>query len=520
MRARLWMVATFLGLAIAPPALAQSSKPRPVLQLAPGQSASGELSPLDNQRRSGKYEDVYRFEGRRGQRLSIELTSDDFDSYLLLNGPGGYAMSNDDGEGMELGSRLIVELPADGTYRVSATSFAPGAMGAYEIKAALAGANAKLDQPLPSEPIQIGATVDGRLESGESGTRDKIQDRYRLTAQRGERVRINVASADFDTLLTLQLPDGTLLSNDDHGEETSTNSRLETVLAEAGEYVVSVTSYGEGETGKYRLSLERQPGNPRHATIRGGARVLAVAVGVSDYERMSDLEHTDKDATELLGSLRRAGLLHPASVVLTNKQATKEAVRSALTRAAQAAGPDDVVMFFFSGHGDQVDVPRNARELDGRAETLELFDTAMRDTELETLLAGIDSRMLLVAIDACFSGGFRNVVNRPNVLGLFSSEEDLTSLVATRLEAGGYLSYYLRSGLAGEADNDGDRVITSGELTTYLRRRFRLEGDIPATTREDEANYQYLLVERGGVHIEDGIVRLNGTQTASAGGSR
>jgi hypothetical protein len=93
----------------------------------------------------------------------------------------------------------------------------------------------------------------------------------------------------------------------------------------------------------------------------------------------------------------------------------------------------------------------------------------------------------------------------------------MTSLVATRLEAGGYLSFYLRKALAGDADNDGDRVITSGELTTYLRRRFRLEGDIPATTREDEANYQYLLVERGGIHIEDGVVRLGGARSASAG---
>jgi hypothetical protein len=165
-------------------------------------------------------------------------------------------------------------------------------------------------------------------------------------------------------------------------------------------------------------------------------------------------------------------------------------------------------MFFFSGHGDQVDVARNARELDGRAETIELYDAPLRDTELQSMLSGINSRMVLVAIDACYSGGFRNTVDRPNVLGLFSSEEDLTSLVAGRLEAGGYLSYYLRTALSGEADNDGDRVITAGELSTYLRRRFRLEGDIPASTREDEANYQYLLVERGGIHIDDGVVRL------------
>jgi hypothetical protein len=516
------MVATALGLTLATPALAQpNAKPRPVPVLAPGASFTGELTPLDHQRRSGKYEDIYRIEGQRGQRVEITLTSVDFDGYLVVSGPGGYAMFNDDGEGLELGSRLILELPADGTYRVSATSFAPGSMGAYEIQARQAPAGANFDQVLRADPIQVGASIQGRLEPQKDGEGEKLQDRYRLTAQRGERVRIDLTSPEFDTLLTLQMPDGTILANDDHGEENGTNSRLETVLAEAGDYIIAVTSYGEGGKGKYRLTLDRQPGNPRHAAIRGGARVLAVAVGVSDYERMSDLEHTDKDATELLGSLRQAGLLHPASIALTNKEATVGAVRSALQRAARAAGPDDVVLFFYSGHGDQVDVKRDARELDGRAETIELFDAPMRDSELETLLNGINSRMVMVAIDACFSGGFRNVVNRPNVLGLFSSEEDLTSLVATRLEAGGYLSYYLRTALAGDADNDGDRVITSGELTTYLRRRFRLEGDIPATTREDEANYQYLLVERGGVHIEDGVVRLGaGARTASAASPR
>jgi hypothetical protein len=521
MRAGYLMVATALGLGLASPASAQlDRKPRPVQILAPGGSFSGELTPFDNQRRSGKYEDVYRIEGRRGQRVEITLTSDDFDSYLLVNGPSRYAMFNDDGEGLELGSRLILELPQDGVYQVSATSFDPGAMGAYRIQARQAPAGATVDRMPQSSPIQVGASVQGRLEA-KDGEGEQRQDRYRLTALRGERVRIELSSPEFDTLLTLQMPDGTLIANDDHGEETGTDSRIETVLAEAGDYIISVASYEEGQKGKYRLSLDRQAGNPRHAAIRGGARVLAVAVGVADYERLSDLDDTDKDATELLASLRRAGLLHPASVTLTNSQATAGAVKSALRRAAQAAGPDDVVLFFYSGHGDQVDVARGARELDGRAETIELYDQAMRDSELETLLKGINSRMLLVAIDACFSGGFRNLVNRPNVLGLFSSEEDLTSLVATRLEAGGYLSYYLRKALAGDADHDGDAVITSGELSAFLRRSFRLEGDIPAFTREDETDYQYLLVERGGIHIEDGVVRLGGTaRTASAASRR
>ena len=177
-------------------------------------------------------------------------------------------------------------------------------------------------------------------------------------------------------------------------------------------------------------------------------------------------------------------------------------------------------MFFFSGHGDQQDVARNAAELDGRAETIELFDAAMTDAQLAPLFASVRSRVALVALDSCYSGGFRSLVNRPNVMGLFSSEEDLTSLVASRFKAGGFLSYFLREGLAGDADDDGDRIVTTGELSTYVRRRFRREGDIPATTREADRNYQNILVERGGLHVDDVVVRLGGAapQLAAASG--
>jgi hypothetical protein len=141
----------------------------------------------------------------------------------------------------------------------------------------------------------------------------------------------------------------------------------------------------------------------------------------------------------------------------------------------------------------------------------------MTDAQLAPLVQRVRSRMALVVIDACYSGGFRNLIDRPNVMGLFSSEEDLTSLVADRFKAGGFLAYFLRAGLGGDADEDGDRIVTTGELSTYLRRRFRREGDIPATTREDSRNFQNLLIERGGLHVDDVVVRLSaGPQIAVA----
>ena len=373
--------------------------------------------------------------------------------------------------------------------------------------------------PPPAAPIRLGQTVNGALSRGDGQLASgEYQDQYRFSARRGERVRIEMTGVnDMDTYLILRRPDGSQDANDDSefDGEQSLNSRIDTVLSEDGDYVIIATTYRPNTTGSYRLTLQQSPGLPRQARVPGGAHVIALLVGVSDYGgRTSPLPNTDTDARELYNSLRSAGLLHPASQLLVNEEATTKNVANAFSRAAAQAGPNDMFLFFFSGHGNQVDVPVSAAELDGRAETIELYDEAMTDAQLRPMFSRVRGRMSMVVLDSCFSGGFRSLIDRPNVMGLFSSEEDLTSLVADRFKAGGFLSYFLRAGLNGEADDDGDRIVTAGELSTYVRRRFRREGDIPAQTREDEHNYQNILVERGGVHIDDVVVRLASAATS------
>ena len=194
-------------------------------------------------------------------------------------------------------------------------------------------------------------------------------------------------------------------------------------------------------------------------------------------------------------------------------------MRSAFARVAAQAGPDDMFLFFFSGHGSQEPTPVSGLEPDGKYETLVLADGEISDSELGGLFASLDTRLALLVVDACFSGGFaRNVVDRPGVMGVFSSEEDLTSAVAAKFQAGGYLSHFVRTGMAGEADGDGDRLVTAGELATYLRRQFRVEvEDVQATTQDGQRNYQNLVIDRGGVQVDDVVLRLPAT---AASGSR
>ena len=83
--------------------------------------------------------------------------------------------------------------------------------------------------------------------------------------------------------------------------------------------------------------------------------------------------------------------------------------------------------------------------------------------------------------------------------------------MADKFQAGGYLSHFLRSGLDGTADENGDDLVTAGELSTYLRRQFQVEvADVEAETADGQRNYQNLVIDRGGVQVDDVIIRLAG----------
>ncbi|MDG2090482.1 MAG: deoxyribodipyrimidine photo-lyase [Gammaproteobacteria bacterium] len=167
---------------------------------------------------------------------------------------------------------------------------------------------------------------------------------------------------------------------------------------------------------------------------------------------------------------------------------------------------EDTFVFFFSGHGDQVTRADGfeSSDPDGQDEIIELYDGAVLDNELNDMLAQIDVGKTLIILDSCFSGGFsKDVISVPGRMGLFSSEEDVTSQVAFKFQAGGYLSYFFEEALTDTyADSDQDGSLNAIELSQFLHERFRLDvksfGDENyVTTGGPQSNYQHLVVDRG-----------------------
>ena len=81
----------------------------------------------------GKYFELHPFTAQAGQQVTVELTSDTFDTFAVLLTSGGQPLVEDDDGGEGTNSRIQQMLTSDGVYLVGVTSYAPGTTGSYTI---------------------------------------------------------------------------------------------------------------------------------------------------------------------------------------------------------------------------------------------------------------------------------------------------------------------------------------------------------------------------------------------------
>lgn len=99
------------------------------------QVIEGTLDTKDEQFFSGEYYDTYDSENLEpGQRLVVDLTSSDFDTFLSISSPSGESHTNDDyptSRGYR--SRLVIFIREAGRAVIFVTSFEPGTVGKYRL---------------------------------------------------------------------------------------------------------------------------------------------------------------------------------------------------------------------------------------------------------------------------------------------------------------------------------------------------------------------------------------------------
>jgi hypothetical protein len=240
---------------------AASAQPQAPTAIATGQSLAGELGAGDRQAADKSLYDVFVFNGRAGQRVSITLSSTAFDAYLRLLS-GETELKADDDSGGDSNARINFTLPTTGEYVIWANGVGPGDIGAYLIRLEQTAAQAVIEAPV--NPIRMGQTVNGRLADGDAKDDDEsYYDLYRFRGEAGERVIVRLGSEDFDTYVAVH-PAGVnreLATNDDRAED-NTDSEVNFTLPRSGDYDIWANSLSRDKTGAYRLSLVRAPSAP------------------------------------------------------------------------------------------------------------------------------------------------------------------------------------------------------------------------------------------------------------------
>lgn len=217
----------------------------------------------------------------------------------------------------------------------------------------------------------------------------------------------------------------------------------------------------------------------------------AIVVGISSYQNpVLSLQYADRDAKEFARFLQTAdGGNLPASHIqlLVNENATYPAIYNALDSLLSVCKKDDIVYFYFSGHGDVENstIYKLGFLLAYNTPRANYINNAVRIEDLNnfanTLSVKVQAKVILIT-DACHSGKLAGSDFRASTLigqqlrTVQNNEIRITSCAPDQLSAEdagwgggrGAFSYYLVDGLQGRADADRDKVVTLSEIRQYL----------------------------------------------------
>src|SRR5262249_27283725 len=138
-------------------------------------------------------------------------------------------------------------------------------------------------------------------------------------------------------------------------------------------------------------------------------KLYLLAIGINDYQdKKLALRFAVRDAQELAKSIDKHSkpiYRAPEIKILTDQDATQKGILEGLEWLKKAR-PEDVVVVFYAGHGDRDDTTGEFYLLPVDAITSRLGDTGVSGQALKRALADLQSRRVIVLLDACRSGSF------------------------------------------------------------------------------------------------------------------
>ncbi len=242
---------------------------------------------------------------------------------------------------------------------------------------------------------------------------------------------------------------------------------------------------------------KRRASKPAAAAKPG--RTLALLIGVSEFEnaQIRSLRFAHEDALlfeRFLRSPRGGSLQDDQLMVLTNRQATVAAIRTAFETLLKRAEPNDTVIFYLATHGAVVESSRRRSKgayiIAYDSDPEDLTSTAVPMAALQGFLRDDLSKAarVLAFVDACRSGTIGTIPERSKLrfaaaldelaqvdsqLFLFTASRPGEVSYEGRQYGGGHgaFTYFLLDAWNGAADADSDGLVTINEVVNYTQAR-------------------------------------------------
>ncbi|KAA0594083.1 DUF4384 domain-containing protein [Azospirillum lipoferum] len=256
------------------------------------------------------------------------------------------------------------------------------------------------------------------------------------------------------------------------------------------------------------------------------AEIAALVIGIDNYSRINPLQGAVNDARDIADSLKGLGVRKLRLFI--DGEAERSRIIAAWRQLIADTPPDSTLIMTFAGHGAQQPERVRGSEADGLDEFLVLADFAPRgpgtaqrltDDEIAVLFKEAAPRRVIFVSDSCHSGTMtRAFDDRAGMLGTRAAtidgvpvdhieddalppptraalqaeaeeqpnvtffaavaDHELAPEVMIDRRPRGALSWAFANALRGQADRDGDGVVTKGELEAHIRGavRMALEG--------------------------------------------
>jgi uncharacterized caspase-like protein len=227
--------------------------------------------------------------------------------------------------------------------------------------------------------------------------------------------------------------------------------------------------------------------NPASVKVQQSRDAVAIIIGIENYRRVPKADFANADAKDFYTYASRALGIKPENIkLLVDDGADDIEILNAFQNWLPLKvnkGKTDVYVFY-SGHGYPSQDGNSLYFLPFNVDKQYLDRTSVKQKEIVSALQKAQAKSVTMFIDACYSGQTRNgEVLVAGIKPIFITPEErayppeftvITASAADQFSSAsqdlkhGIFSFYLMKALEGDADDNNDGRLTSGELQRYL----------------------------------------------------